>query len=158
MQTSKVDTLSHMNTHTKLVHVIMKRNLNINKNINQCSFHTQLMCYFTSDPQCIFKHMLARMCCVLGIKYWLLQTSVHAYVCACDHVCLCTPVYLAWRVKHCKPISPKHDIQNAIQTLPGAQPMKWTGSKAASPIRCKAGRAGLSAEIDSWQFYCPEHP
>lgn len=50
------------------------------------------------------------------------------------------------------------DIQKTIQTLPGTHPIKWTSSKAWSPIGSKRGRIGLSGEIDSWQLHCPKWP
>lgn len=51
------------------------------------------------------------------------------------------------------------DLRNAIQTLPGDPPMKWTSSWVpALPLAPKTGRAGLSGQIDSWQLYCGGRP
>ena len=96
--------------------------------INQCSFHTQLVWYFTSDPQCICesKHVLCTWHKVLSAA----NIFVHAYMCACDHVHLCTPVYLAWCVKHCKPISPKQDSIYKTRSKCFLERSQWNGPGA----------------------------
>lgn len=50
------------------------------------------------------------------------------------------------------------NIQNTVQKLPGGRPVKRPRSGTHSSIGYKAGRAGLSGQIESRQLYCGERP
>lgn len=81
-------------------------------------------------------------------------------VCACDHVFMCTAALLAWCVEHCKPISQSRIWYTKTPSKHFLEFIQWNGLGAwkLSSIGCKAGRTGLSGEIDLWQLYCPKHP
>lgn len=107
---------------------------------------------------CVHIQLIHSVCVCLCTWHKVLSAanaSLRAYVRACDHVCTCTPVCLAWRVEHCKPISPKQDLYKT-PSKHFLEAIQWNGRGRCLSLAVKQEELVSSGEIDSWQLYCLE--